>query len=212
MTTWIMIAALTLSSSLDNLGVGLSYGIRGIRIQIRANAFIALICFLFSICGIYFGMWVSDILPGILPIILSAIILVLFGIRMILLSVPRGASPADEPAEVLISGKLQRVMNDPTAADFDRSKSIGLGEAAFLGIALSANALTNGVGAGLLGLSPVLISLLAAAGSFITVWIGVSFGMKLAHIRLGKWTIGQSGTVISGAFLVLIAVSLFLEG
>ena len=200
MSTWLVIAALTFSSSIDNLGVGLSYGIRNIRINLIKNFIISIICFLFSVTGIYFGLWISKILPGILPIVIGGIILVIFGIRIMLLAVPRKTSKTND----------QQVKTG-TLSDSDSSKDIGYGEAVVLGIALSANALTNGVGAGLLGLSPLVISILAAIGSFVTVWIGVTFGMKLSHVRIGKFSVGQFGTLISGILLILIAVSVFLD-
>jgi Predicted membrane protein len=90
-------------------------------------------------------------------------------------------------------------------ADIDKSGEIGLGEAILLGIALSANALTNGLGAGLLGLSPHVLSFTTAAGSFISVWAGVSLGHKVADIRIGSFTLGESSTIVSGVILLLIA-------
>lgn len=193
MTSWLMIAALTFSSSIDNLGVGLSYGVRNIRINMLSNLFIAVICFLFSMCGIYFGLFIAKVLPGILPVVLGAFLLVVIGLRIILMAVPR---------------KNQNTSSQSEAAS---PKSIGFVESAVLGIALSANALTNGVGAGLLGFSPLLISILAAAGSFVTVWAGVAFGIKLTHIRIGKFTVGQFGTLISGMLLLLVAFGAFLD-
>ncbi|MFD2132453.1 manganese efflux pump [Pseudogracilibacillus auburnensis] len=192
MAPWFIIVVLTISSSIDNLGVGLSYGIRKIRISIYSNFLIAVICFLFSVTGIYFGLWIATVLPGILPMILGAIILGIIGIRIILLT-----KPTKEKEEI---AKL------PTNT---KTSYIGWGESIMLGIALSANALTNGVGAGLLGFSPFLISLLAAIGSFVTVWAGVEFGVKLINIRIGKYTIGEFGTVISGVLLLIVAVLVF---
>ncbi|GAC44256.1 manganese efflux pump [Paenibacillus popilliae] len=193
MTSWFMIAALTISSSIDNLGVGLSYGVRNIRIHLLSNLFIAVICFLFSMCGIYFGMFITTVLPEILPVVLGACLLVVIGLRIILMSVPR---------------KNQYLSNCPEAAS---PKSIGFVESAVLGVALSANALTNGVGAGLLGFSPLFISILAAVGSFVTVGAGVAFGIRLTHVRIGKFTVGQFGTLISGMLLLLVAVGAFLD-
>lgn len=210
MSSWLFIAMLTFSSSIDNLGVGLSYGIRNIRINLLSNLLIAVICFGFSMCGIYFGLWISEILPGMLPVVLGAFILVIIGLRIILLAVPR---KNQEPALAQPTGKgsYRGIFKDPTNADLDQSKSIGFLESIVLGIALSANALTNGVGAGLLGFSPLTISILAAVGSFVTVWAGVAFGAKLAHIRIGKFTIGQFGTLISGILLMLVAFNAFLD-
>ncbi|BBI32805.1 manganese efflux pump [Cohnella abietis] len=192
MASWLIIAALTFSSSIDNLGVGLSYGIRNIRISHYSNMLISVICVLFSVCGIYFGMWISKILPGIFPVVLSAFILVIIGLRIILLAVPR-------------KNQAQGI------AMSDQVISISLLESIVLGVALSANALTNGIGAGLLGFSPLLLSVLAAIGSFVTVWAGVVFGAKMSHIRIGKFNVGQFGTLISGVLLLLVAYLAFVD-
>lgn len=205
MTSWLIIVALTFSSSIDNLGVGLSYGIRHIRIKLFSNLVIASICFLFSVCGIYSGMWISKILPGIFPVVLGAFILIIIGIRIMLLAVPRKNQSTNE-GDKAEPGSIKSVMKDPARADLDSSKNIGFLESIVLGIALSANALTNGVGAGLLGFSPLLISVLAAIGSFVCVWAGVVLGIKLAHVRIGKFTVGQFGTLISGILLLLVAL------
>ncbi|SCW54863.1 putative sporulation protein YtaF [Paenibacillus tianmuensis] len=157
--TWLLIVGFAVSSSLDNLGVGISYGIRKIRVGVLSNLLIAIICFLFSETGILFGQWLSNILPGMFPVLVSAFILMV----------------------------------------------IGLGESVVLGIALSANAVTNGLSAGLLGLSPLAISLTAAQGSFISVWFGVIIGRKVAGVRIGAFTLGQFGTLISGVILLVIA-------
>ena len=90
-----------------------------------------------------------------------------------------------------------------------KSGEIGWGEAVFLGVALSANALTNGLGAGLLGFSPLAISLTAAIGSYICVWAGVKLGYKLSAVRIGKFTVGQFGTVLSGVIILVIAFTAF---
>ncbi|MGE6771388.1 manganese efflux pump, partial [Bacillus velezensis] len=58
---WLLILGLAVSSSIDNLGVGMSYGIRKIKISHASNMMIAFICFVFSYIGIYFGKWISEI-------------------------------------------------------------------------------------------------------------------------------------------------------
>lgn len=72
-------------------------------------------------------------------------------------------------------------MQNPEAADADGSGEIGILESMVLGVAVSANALTNGLSAGLIGLSPAAISITAAVGSFLTIWIGCSLGKKPRH-------------------------------
>lgn len=86
---WLLILGFALSSSIDNLGVGMSYGLRKIRIGMLSNLFIAVICFLFSMGGILSGQWVASLLPGILPTLLATFVLFFIGIRIILLTHPR---------------------------------------------------------------------------------------------------------------------------
>lgn len=203
---WLIILAFTFSSSIDNLGVGLSYGVRKINVAFGKNLLIAIICFLMSMGGITFGVWLSTILPGMLPVIIGALLLFIIGIRIILLAKPQ--NKMDNNNEMQLKN-VQDILRNPEEAHFKKSGEIGWGESVLLGVALSANALTNGVGAGLLGLSPLIISITAAIGSFITVWMGVKLGSKVADVRAGTFTVGQFGTIISGVILLIIAFLAF---
>ncbi|MCW9130710.1 sporulation membrane protein YtaF [Bacillus paramycoides] len=205
MAAWMMILALTFSSSIDNLGVGISYGIRNIRISHFSNLIISVICFLFSLAGIYFGLWLSKILPGIMPVVIGSFLLVVIGLRIVLLAIPRKV--VDEGAE----GEVASTEINGLTKNIGESGGIGFVESIFLGIGLSANALTNGLGAGLFGLNPIAICVTAAIGSFITVWGGVALGRKIAHVRIGKFTLGQFGTLISGTLLLIIAFAAFFD-
>ncbi|KXZ18560.1 sporulation protein [Bacillus nakamurai] len=208
---WLLILGLAVSSSIDNLGVGMSYGIRKIKISHAANMMIAFICFLFSYIGIYFGKWISAILPGFLPVLLAAFILSVIGIRIILLAVPRKKQVT---ACVDVSSKKESrfsgLLKNPEAADADGSGEIGMLESMVLGVAVSANALTNGLSAGLIGLSPAAISITAAVGSFLTIWIGCMLGKKAASLRIGSFHVGQFSTVLSGAIILIIAINTLL--
>jgi len=211
--TWLIILGFAISSSVDNLGVGISYGIRNIRIGLISNLLVAIICFVFSGAGILFGKWISVIMPGALPVLVGAFLLVIIGIRIILLTAPhrKQMSNNEGTKKVPKNQSITAILENPEIADIDKSGEIGLGEAIILGIALSANALTNGLGAGLLGLSPLAISLTAAIGSFITVWLGVYLGRKVADVRIASYTLGEFGTLLSGIILLVIATATFLS-
>jgi len=205
--TWLFILGLALSSSLDNLGVGISYGIRKIRISLFSNSIISIVCFLFSFSGILFGKWISTVIPGILPILISVFLLFAIGFRIVWLSIPR--KQQKEEKEITELKGFSAILQNPESVDFDKSKDIGIIEALVLGVALSANALVNGLSAGLLGFTPLVISLAAAIGSFLAVWIGAKLGQKAADIQIGSFKLGQFGTLISGILLMLIAIKCF---
>lgn len=202
---WIVILAFALSSSIDNLGVGISYGIKGIQIGIWANLIITVICFLFSEVGILFGKWLSLVIPGVFPVFFGAFLLIIIGIRIILLAAPNKNKVYLEKEDLKDITSVKTNPKDSERSEIDKSGEIGLKEACILGIALSANSVTNGISAGLFGLSPLVISLTAAVGSFLMVWIGVLLGCKVAEIKIGSFTLGQFGTIISGIILLLIA-------
>jgi putative Mn2+ efflux pump MntP len=122
-------------------------------------------------------------------VIVAVVLLTLIGIRIILLVGSQRNNGSDE----LDSSGQENV------------RYIGWIESSVLGVALSANALTNGLGAGLLGLSPLAISLTSAFGSFITVWLGVMVGKKAANVQIGKFTLSQFGTLISGITILIVA-------
>lgn len=204
---WFLILGFAISSSVDNLGVGIAYGIRNIHVSRLSNLVIAVICFLFSVAGILFGNWLAIIIPGVLPDLIAAFVLFIIGIRIILLAMPQKKQSVTTQAAVkkIQPRSIKALLKNPEMADMDNSREIGVGEAVILGIALSANALTNGLSAGLIGLSPLAISLISAAGSFIAVWLGVALGRKVADVRIGSFTVGESATVLSGFILLIIA-------
>jgi len=203
---WLFIIGLAIASSIDNLAVGFSYGLVGLRIGIGANLVIAFICFVFSEAGTLFGKWIGTILPGSLPDFVGVVLLLLLGLRILLLVVPR-----ERIAKAL--GDADKGGNSP-----DREGShevgtarIGMLESVLLGVALSANALANAVGAGILSLSPTAISLTAATGSLLTVAIGVELGLRAMHLRFGQFSLKRMGTLVSGSILLALVLAKMIK-
>jgi len=135
---WWIILGIAASASIDNLGAGISYGVRNIRINLLANSIIAGIGFLFALTGLLFGQWLSQVLPGILPTLFAALLLGVIGLRIILLSLPReekGRVRAEARERSLPT--FTKILEEPELADLDASGDISWWEAVPLGIALS---------------------------------------------------------------------------
>jgi len=210
----LMLLGFTFASSIDNYAVAITYGLRRLRIPLSSNFLIAGVAFLFSYAGMSFGLFLKEILPDLLPTVIGAAILGILGLRIVLLAWPRNRrttkkSKRNSDRGVLPS--LEDAFQAPETMDRDGNQVIGWGEAILLGVALSANALTNGVSAGLFGLPVIFLSGLTALGSFVSVWLGVLTGKTVARVHIGPLTIGQFGTLLSGALLVLIAIFAFMD-
>ena len=74
-------------------------------------------------------------------------------------------------------------------------------EGFFLALALTLNNLTNGIGAGLLGLDMALMVALTAILSILTIW----FGIGLGTIPVCIW-FGQYSGRISGLILICLGI------
>ncbi|KML22981.1 sporulation membrane protein YtaF [Priestia aryabhattai] len=211
-TIWIPVLLLALSSSIDNFGVGLSYGMRSIRVSLLANFIISIIAFIFSEAGIIFGDYISKLFPGTLSNIIGALFLFIIGLRIVLLAMPRKKEINKNECKTSESSSkgVSVYLSSPEKADFDKSGHISSFEAIVLGTAVSMNALTNGLGVGLMNISPFAVSLSAAIFSFVSIWLGVKLGKRVANIRIGSWTLGQFSTILSGIILVLIAIHNFV--
>ncbi|WP_232375584.1 manganese efflux pump [Mesorhizobium comanense] len=199
MNTYFIIG-LAIASNIDNLAVGMSYGVRGVRIGLFANLIITAICFAFSEIGMISGAWIGGILPGNLPDYVAAGLLLAIGVRVLFLALPAAGDEAASPED-----------GHPLASWFSRALAVkgdrvGPFEAAILGVALSANALANSVSAGLLNMSPTVVACSISIGSFLTIVVGVALGRHAARIRLGRMDIGRLGTLASGAILVVLAI------
>ncbi|ODG90458.1 sporulation membrane protein YtaF [Gottfriedia luciferensis] len=204
---WITVLFLAFSSSIDNFGVGITYGIRGIKVGLLANLIISIIAFIFSEAGIVSGQYISKVFPGTLSNVIGAFFLLVIGLRIVLLTFPRkDKQTIINNDDESVSNIVTNYLSSPEKADVDHSGDISSFEAIILGNAVSMNALTNGLGVGLIGLSPFAISIAASIFSFLAIWLGVLLGKKVANVKIGGWSLGQFSSIISGIILVLIAI------
>ncbi|MEH7401518.1 sporulation membrane protein YtaF [Gottfriedia acidiceleris] len=204
---WITVLFLAFSSSIDNFGVGITYGIRGIKVGLIANLIISIIAFIFSEAGIVSGQYISKVFPGTLSNVIGAFFLLVIGLRIVLLTFPRkDKRNLIKNDDESVSNIVTNYLSSPEKADVDHSGDISSFEAIILGTAVSMNALTNGLGVGLIGLSPFAISIAASIFSFLAIWLGVLLGKKVANVKIGGWSLGQFSSIISGIILVLIAI------
>jgi putative sporulation protein YtaF len=203
------ILLLSLSSNLDNIGVGVSYGVRKINIPFTSNLLIASITssgtFLSILLGQSIYLFISPEMAGLLggSIIIAAGIWVIFQEKVL----HRGKEPQEEKQLVAETGlsrfgfrQIVSILNNLIIADWDFSGHIDLKEATALALGLTINTIPNGVGAGMLGLSLILTTISVFFFSIITIWIGISSG------HFGFHRLGKSTGVISGLILIFIGV------
>lgn len=205
----VTILLLAISSNLDNIGVGISYGIREINIPFTSNLLIALITSCGTFLSILLGQTIYLFLSREMAVLFGGGIIIAAGIWVIFQEkvLQRGKEPQEEKQQIAETGlsrfgftHIVRILNNPIIADWDFSGHIDLKEATALAFGLTLNNVPNGVGAGMLGLNASITTSAVFLVSIMTIWIGISCG------HLGFRRLGNSAGLISGMILILIGV------
>ena len=204
------ILALSLSSSLDNVGVGVAYGVRGIRVPLGTNLLIAFMTGLGTLAAMLIGQTIGNLLRPNVANLLGGSVMVLMGIWIIAQEGPPRHKPrmsteamvaSSNPGSPGLLDKVLVILNNPVTADSDSSNVIDVREGIILGIALSLNNLVNGAAAGMAGFSPLLTTSLVIAISVLTLWMGITLGY-----RMGKSWLGSFSGMASGLMLIALGI------
>jgi putative sporulation protein YtaF len=216
-TTALTAFLIALSCNLDNVGVGISYGARGIRLPFITNLYIALLTAA--------GTWLAMVMGGqtflfLSPesgAILGGAILFVMGAWVILQETllcerqtkdERKPDPREDATQKTLWQRLLSILGSPALADQDDSGHIDLREGTLLGLALLLNNLPNGVAAAMLKLPVPLITLGVGILSILTFLLGIGIGRHIGARWNGTWTWVTSGLLLMGIGLAEIILAL----
>ncbi|XEC93312.1 sporulation membrane protein YtaF [Paenibacillus tarimensis] len=200
---------LAFAVSLDGFGVGVTYGMRKIRIPVLSVIIIAGCSGVVIYTAMQFGALVAGYLsPAVARMIGAAILIGIGGFALVQFwrnrfsekdgsavqhkDEPEAPEQTDAEAtgdravlnlELKRLGLVIQILRTPQAADVDRSGTISASEALLLGFALSLDAFGAGLGAALLGFSPLLTSVLiaVASGTFLLCGMHIGFLFSASH-------------------------------
>lgn len=180
---------LIIAVSLDSFGVGMTYGMRHIHVPFNAFLIIMLcsgtIVFISMTIGNTFSSFISPQLANLLG---SSILFLLGLISFINLYRPTHKHHHSMPLEDTTNhlNTLTTILSTPDKADLDRSGRISANEAFLLGSALALDAFGAGIGASLLGYSPLITTISVAMMSGLFLLIGIKTGLILTKFSFVK--------------------------
>ncbi|MCQ6559879.1 sporulation membrane protein YtaF [Paenibacillus mendelii] len=218
---------LAFAVSMDGFGVGVTYGLRRIRIPVVSVVII-------SLCSgfvVWLSMQVGSLLTGYMsPDIagwIGACLLILIGgwalwqhwrrrkervanaveeaiddrIRLGSQGNDRLTATTIVILELKRLGLVIQILRTPQIADVDRSGIISASEAVLLGFALSLDSFGAGLGAAMIGFPPLLTALIISTASGLFL-LG---GMKLGF-RFSGWSAMQALSILPGVMLVMMGI------
>jgi putative sporulation protein YtaF len=207
----ISISILALAVSLDGFGVGVMYGIRKIRIPFLSIMIISLCSGIIILGSMYIGVIMLQFLPQAAAKMVGAFILMGIGVWAIIqMTLQKNNDPVDDKIlsekriihiEIKSLGLVIDILRTPSKADVDRSGNISASEATLLGIALSLDAFGAGIGAALIGFSPLITSLAIAVSSGVFLTLGLRAGYLFSNVG---WV--RRFSVLPGFILILMGV------
>jgi putative sporulation protein YtaF len=198
---------LAIAISLDSFSTGLAYGLRKMRIPLKSIMIIALCTAVSLGIAMLFGQMILSFLTPAAANRIGGAILMLIGAWVIyqFFKTDKEQSILHEKLlfnwEIRSLGVVIHILKKPTRADFDRSGIITGLEALFLGVALSLDAFGAGIGAAMLGYSPLILAGSAALMSCVFLSGGLRIGQIFSHVN---WI--QKLGFIPGILLILIGI------
>lgn len=193
----------SLAISMDSVSVGLTYGLRNMRMP-----FLSLVVVSGCSFAVVYGVMLvgSSLTYWLTPEIgkrVGAAVLIGMGLFTLWRLVsPRSASEAEqdlsspmappkqvEPEGAVLSqfrafGLMIQILRDPSRADADRSGHIMGWEAVMLGLALSLDAFGAGISLTFLGYTPLVVSICIAVMSALLLALGLALGRRAGK---SKW-------------------------
>lgn len=181
-----------ISSSSDNLIVGLSYGAKKVRINFINNCIISFISGIGTFLAMLFGRTLLQLIPLKYSNIIGSGILILLGIFLLINWLRKDIDSKKNTEEVndAASGfeHYENALRNPEIIDTNDSKTIDFKEALILGIVLCLNNIGLGIGASISGLNIFITSISSLIFSLVFIPIGYYIGEKVISDKLSRYS------------------------
>lgn len=196
-----------LSANMDNVAIGVAYGVKGVRIRFGNNLLIALLTSMGTLISMAAGGWLAGILPGWITKWLGSAILIAMGLWFVFTSLHKrfladsersqnasSAEVCEEWAEELFHAKEEKQQELTTGYVSTRESFI-------LALALMINNLGFGVGARITGLPIFATSGCTFIISVLLLSLGICLGRHFRGTFFGRYT-----DLLSGCIIILLGV------
>lgn len=183
----------SLSSNLDNIVVGLAFGIKKIRLDAVSNLIVAVITTAGTVIAMFFGKWLSGYIPGRIGNYLGAGIIILLGVYftiqgMIKLIKEKKSGSYAMKSTNEMAEKMDASVHDKTHIQYRESVAVALG--------LTFNNLGTGIAASITGVNIGLTAICTFVISLIALWTGFRLGRHVVGPLLGDYAPAISGVLL----------------
>lgn len=208
---------LAFCSTLDSLGIGITYGLKNTHIIFSAKIILFLCSFFITLLALFLGNFLSYLFPNNTTNIIGCFILILIGSFMIVscFKTEKEKTKIEEKENSLkvyrffirFLGITVQIIRNPNNSDFDHSNKIDSKEAIFLGIALSLDSIGIGISSSMLEINFFFLPFCISILQLLFLSFGNFLGRKIkniSHIPENIWSI------VAGFLLIFIGFTKFI--
>lgn len=177
---WFSVVLIGIAANIDNLGIGLTFGVRSTKVPLLSNIIIAMLSMVTTYLAMSVGMYFSGLISSLWGNLIGGLIIVLIGIWGLRSSLIR--------RRVSIHNKADDTNRIADISDKDGDHIISWVESTSLGFALSLNCIATGLGAGASGVSPLFSALSVGLLSLLTIDMGVRMGSRITKSWFGEYS------------------------
>ena len=189
----------SLSSNLDNIVVGIAYGIKKIKIGIIANLIIAIVTSTGTFLSMSLGVYISKFLPHSIANALGAGAIIILGGYFVIQSIIKLVN--NKNSKELALKDIDDMIEYAEKSDLDNSGDINIKEALLVAFGLTFNNLGTGVAASITGVNIEFTVISTFILSILTIMFGETVGNHVFGNFLGKYA-----PLISGILLIILGI------
>lgn len=192
-----------ISASLDALLVGISYGIRGIRIRFWQNMLISVITLLGTCLSVGLGHRLAAFLPQTVSNCAGSLILILLGLYYIIKwMLPLLKIKSQKPPDLQMQATPPANLNSSVTHSIPFTPGLKLSEVFTLSLTLSLNNLSAGLSASLAGLALFPTAVATFVCSVLFLYSGNGLGSNPVLRLAGNTAEPLSGLLLIGLGLI----------
>lgn len=202
---------LSISSSIDSLGIGITYGIKNTSISNKGKLVIFFVSFIVTIVSLYLGNILKFIFPDFIVDYLGSFLFIIMGIFICFQALNKNKNIDNKKTKInktktysffiKFLGITIKIIKDPISSDLDNSNKIDSKEAFFLALALSMDSLCVGIGGSIIGINTYIFPFLIGFFQLFFLGLGNFLGKKIynfSSLPSNLWSI------VSGILLILL--------
>jgi len=194
----------SLSSNLDNVVIGIAYGIKKVKIDIIANLIIAIVTSTATFLSMLIGSYISELLPDSVANRLGATVIIILGLYFVIQSIIKLVNNTN--SKELALKDITDMIEYAEKSDLDNSGDISMKEALIISFGLTFNNLGTGIAASMTGVSIHFTVIF----TFILSFLAIIFGEAAGNHVLGK-IFGKYAPLFSGILLIILGTIEFFN-